>query len=511
MFSDHLKISKDELAVWQQYCFDLQQLSADSPRLEDVAVKEARIHRLLSIGHYNDFTQYYFSKVTRGTDNAEFHNRIADNILVDDRFRGCLKIARGHAKTSHNGLVNLMRLKALGKVKFVLIVGKSQNDAIRTLGKLQAHLQYNKKYTADFGEQVKDGDWSQGEFTTLDGVKFMAIGRGQSPRGLSSEDSFRPDYILLDDIDDDELCRNPSRVKDLIEWIYDALINAMDMGRGRFVVIGNLISKDSVIAHFSEKASMYQIQVNALDENGVPAWKEKYTKEEVDAWIEFLGYRSAQKELFNNPVTVGKIFKDHHLIYGDIPPLYMLDLVLSYTDPAKANTKTSCNKSTVILGFKGKYKYLIDVFNENCSMVKMIQWQYDRYEEYTTQGIGLEWWIESNFAQYMYIGDYDAEGNIRHYYLPIVGDDRSKPEKLARIEAMQPYFERGEVIINNKLRDNPHWLSAKDHLLAVEKGTRTPLDFPDALEGGIFKGNQSLVFTRFDILLGVRDTPDALY
>lgn len=511
MFDVKLKISKEQRTEWQRYCDELQRLEPSSLAFESEDDKAVRKERLLSVGHYDEWTQYYFQKVTRGTHNAQFQNKIADDILEADKFRGCLKIARGHAKTSHNGLINLLRLKALGKVKFVLIVGKSQNDAVRTLSKLQAHLQYNKRYIADFGEQVKDGDWAEGEFSTIDGVKFMAIGRGQSPRGLNSDDSFRPDYILLDDIDDDELCRNPSRVSDLIEWIYDALINAMDMGRGRFVVIGNLISKNSVVQHFSEKKSMYHIQVNVIDENGDVAWKEKYTLAEVNDWIDFLGYRSAQKELFNNPIVVGKVFKKDNIIYGKIPPIHTLDSIVSYTDPAAVNTKTSCFKSTVILGFKGRYIYLIDVYNENSSMLKMITWIYDKYEVFVNKEINVDWWMESGFAQYLYINDFDHEGERRGYFVPILPDNRQKPNKHARIESLATNFERHEFIFNEDLFDTPHMKAAEEHLLAFEKGCSTPLDFPDALEGGTVKGRVKLIFSKFNAKFGERPEPNGIY
>ena len=51
----------------------------------------------------------------------------------------------------------------------------------------------------------------------------------------------RPDYIVIDDLDDDELSRNPSRVEDMYDWVKSALFGALDLGRGRFIMVGNLI------------------------------------------------------------------------------------------------------------------------------------------------------------------------------------------------------------------------------------------------------------------------------
>ena len=79
-------------------------------------------------------------------------------------------------------------------------------------------MRYNKRYAADFGEQYNNGTWEEGSFVTKDGTAFFARGRGQSPRGLRYR-SHRPDYIVIDDLDDDELCENPARVSRLTDSV----------------------------------------------------------------------------------------------------------------------------------------------------------------------------------------------------------------------------------------------------------------------------------------------------
>ena len=56
----------------------------------------------------------------------------------------------------------------------MVIVGKSEESAIRLLGDIQAELQYNKRIIADFGKQMSMGSWTEGEFNTKDGVYFLA-------------------------------------------------------------------------------------------------------------------------------------------------------------------------------------------------------------------------------------------------------------------------------------------------------------------------------------------------
>jgi hypothetical protein len=104
----------------------------------------------------------------------------------------------------------------------------------------------NQRYISDFGSQVSAGDWESGKFTTSDGFTVVALGRGQKPRGINKR-SFRPDYIVIDDLDDDELCLSEERVKKTTNWVKEALYNTFGAEGGRFIMVGNLISKTSVM------------------------------------------------------------------------------------------------------------------------------------------------------------------------------------------------------------------------------------------------------------------------
>ena len=105
-------------------------------------------------------------------------------------------------------------------------------------------------------------------------MKFLACGRGQSPRGLRDREA-RPDYIVIDDLDDDELCRNEKRVHDITDWVKEALFGALDVGRGRFIMVGNLISKNSVLANLTKTKGVHVSVIKAIDKNGEPVWREK--------------------------------------------------------------------------------------------------------------------------------------------------------------------------------------------------------------------------------------------
>lgn len=178
----------------------------------------------------------------------------------------------------------------------MVLVSKSEDSADRLLSDLQCELEFNALLKSDFNIKIDEGSWSTGEFKTADGMYFMALGRGQSPRGIKNRGQ-RPDYIVIDDIDDDEMVRNQARVSQAFDWCLSALLGAMDMGRGRFVLVGNRIGKDSILSRFAQRPETHHTVVNAIDASGQPSWTEKYSREEIVKLRTYMGERRFQKSI----------------------------------------------------------------------------------------------------------------------------------------------------------------------------------------------------------------------
>ena len=65
-----------------------------------------------------------------------------------------------------------------------------------------------------------------------------------------------------------------------------------------------------------------------------------------------IGGTQLQKEYYNNPIRIGKIFKK--AIYAKCPPLKSCEHVLIYADPATSNKDKSASsrKAVGVIGFK---------------------------------------------------------------------------------------------------------------------------------------------------------------
>jgi phage terminase large subunit-like protein len=485
------------LELWREHCKEIQSVTEVSLNVakETPVDREKRIRRLLS--NYAAFCEYYFphfltlrdkttGEAVRIIHNAPFHNKAAAKVKSTPNLKAVFKWPRGHAKSTHFDIFIPLWLMFQAKrlINFMVVVGKSEDSANRLLGDIQAELEYNQRLIADFGEQKNLGFWTEGSFKTKSGVTFLACGRGQSPRGLRDREA-RPDYIVIDDLDDDELCRNEKRVKELTDWVKEALFGALDVGRGRFIMVGNLISKTSVLANIAAIPSVHVSEIKAVDANGNPVWREKWTKDEAEQYAAFVGYRAWQKEMMHNPINDGTIFRHEWIRYKKVLPLNKYDMLVCYTDPSFKSTTANDYKACRLWGKAGRELHLIDCYVRQDTVSGMVRWLYNLYES-LPKDVVVSFFMESNFMQDIILDEFAAEGDIRGYQLPIMGDRRKKPEKIQRIEAISPLWERGFVFYNEALKDSPDMQVGIEQTLALERGSRVHDDAPDADEGAIW-------------------------
>ena len=477
-----MKPNKDLWERWQArkaLVASANYLQKDDAEFRTLRVKKAR-------SDYDYFVSTYFRHLAT-TKSAKFQVDAANWIKNNPKARAAFKWARGHVKSTHISLLIplWLMIQQQRQVNMLVLTSKSREMAIALLQDIQAELEVNELFIADFGPQLKAGDWTESHFTTAQGCTFVAIGRGQSPRGLKNG-AQRPDYIVVDDIDDDTLCRNPARVSEAFDWMMTALFGTMAMGRGRFIMVGNEIAKDSILTRYISRPGVYHTQVNALDKNGKPSWSDNYTIEEINGIREIMGERRFRKEYMNDPQVDGAVFREKDIVFGQMLDLRKYRSLVCYTDPSFKSGLTNDYKATVLVGKtpEGVF-HLLKVFACQTTISEMVEWHYI-INDWVGGRVPVRYYMESNFIQDMVLEEFRKAGETRSAHIPVVGDKRKKPDKFARIEAIQPLFERGLVVFNQREKDSPGMNVLVEQLLAFQKGSRVHDDAPDALEGAIF-------------------------
>lgn len=473
---------------WQKHTQDVQNFTFVKSETSEEKLK--RIARLQK--NYSEFVEYYFPHWTldketgKNIASASFHINAAKHIKATKQGVSAFIWARGHAKSTHMTVFVPLWLKCQAKrdINVFVLVGKSEQNAITLLGDIQAELQYNQRYISDFGEQYNAGSWENGKFVTRDGMAFFARGRGQSPRGLRYRDK-RPDYIVIDDIDDDEMSLSEHRVGKMTDWVKEALYGTFGAEGGRMVIVGNLISKNSVLANISKIEAAYVNQVNIRNDKGIPAWPEYWTEERI-AKLEHLGFFSFNKEYMNNPISKGLIFQE--VTWAKVPPLSKFPFIVNYGDPSPSNNKSkkSSYKAIFTVGFLNNNYYILNGRLARATNSEFVNW-FEDLTDAIPEGVQVYNLVENNSLQ----DPFYTQVLLPLFYnipkLNIAPDTRKKPDKFSRIEGnLEPLNTQNRLIFNADKKENPHFKRLEEQFLAVEPSLPAPADGPDAIEGAVW-------------------------
>lgn len=484
------KLTNKEVSErWEAFRINLMR-DTPVPTGETEADKKARVKKLL--GNFEEFCKYYWPNYCSAP-FAKFHLKFAKKIAESERIYIVRAWAREHAKSVVGGLFIPLFEKFNGRLKNMLLVSHSYDNASELLMPLMISLESNHRLLHDFGPQKGWRGWEMGSFATANGCAFRALGAGQSPRG-SRKDEFRPDFILIDDIDTDEESRNETRQKKKWDWIEQALFPTMSIsGRKRFVVIGNIISKTGMVARAKDKADDFE-QINILDAKGQPSWKERYTLEQVSYMLSKISYASGQKEYFNNPLSEGTVFTD--IKWGKVPPLSKFQFVVAYCDSSFANSRKNDFKAVVLVGeLNGDY-YIIKAYLEQTVLNTMLKWFYS-LRDFVRERTQTYYYIECNGFQDPWYNDVFSPAlrtmEKTEGVMPVSPDDRDKPDKFSRIEGnLEPLNRRGSLIFNEDESDDPHMTRLVEQFKAIEPTLPAHDDGPDAVEGAVWIINNKL-------------------
>lgn len=505
---------KRTLQDWQAFCKQIAE-SSTIPFNETIETQNNRIKKALT--DYNFFVKQYFP-IYADADCGYFHIQAAKNILNDKNIMAILEWPREHAKSVHATIIIPMWLIAHKQLTGMILMGKNEDDAANLLSDIQAQLMENKLFIHDFGTQYNMGDWQTGDFTTIDGIRFLALGRNQSPRGARKGEK-RPNYAVIDDIDDDKLVENPRLVKNVVDRILGALYFALATKASRLVVAGNRIHQNSVLANLvgdtkpgaPKREGIYHSKVFAI-ENGIPAWKERYTINDINAKIQKAGNIVGRREFFHETHVQGTIFKDEYFHWFTPPKLFDCNIIIGYFDPSYENNPKSDFKAVRVWALHNNIKWCLKSFVRRCELKEVFKWMSQIEDELPT-GVGIIWYVEKQFFNRPIQDALFAHNKLRKSLmlkeLIVITDNRVKENKYTRIAKMEPAYSNAEVAYNINEIHNPDMIEGNNQLKKIEPGYASADDSPDADEGAWYYLNMHLPQRNFKPII-IKRKPKSL-
>jgi predicted phage terminase large subunit-like protein len=439
---------------------------------------------------------------------AWFHIWLANLIIKHKRIRIIAAWFRSGAKSVHIDMgIPLYLHLVKHDLHFMLLIGETEEKAKALLSGIQAQFQYNKRLKNDYGELFNHGDWADGNFLTSDNVRYMALGFMQNPRGVR-EGAERPDYIAVDDVDSKRHVNNDRMMREAVDFITEDVWGCFDTDEHateRFIFANNNFHKNSITNRLkdyfksvvdkkkedkragivsTEGSIKYVVsEVNAVKslDTFEPNWPEKASAQYWREKFETMPYRSFMREYMGVHIQDGAIFKYEDIKFCQPSKLKDYDQLCFYGDLSYKDKGDF--KALLLVGRIDKEFHIILSYLRRKSRADCAAWLYDMYEKHKLQNHNIRYYIEGLFAMDEFVSDFDAEGEKRGYYIPVVADKRPKSEKFDRIESLSGHFERHNVYFN--MVNSTDQQTLLDQLLAFEKGSQANDDGPDALHGAI--------------------------
>jgi len=493
---------KRSLEEWNAFCKEVSE--STNVKFNESAIELQR-RKELALKDYNFFFKTYLKLYCDDgqTDCAYFHIDAANAIKKDPNIFACLEWPREHAKTVHATIGIPLWLFIHNEVSGMILMSRSYDMAANALGDIQAQFQKNEIFKHDWGEHFQFGDWSEGDFTTTGGIRFLALGRGQAPQG-ARKGAKRPNLAICSDLDDYEIVQNEKRVLEVVDVITGALLPALAIKGGRMIVENNRIHPRSIMAHMvgdithetPKREGIYHSKVYATErkkgvrayiaEGGQPAWKERYSVEELERRFKQVGIVKTKGEYYHEHTVEGKIFKHQYFQWARIPDLNKMQVIIGYFDPSFENKVTSDYKAIAVWGLHESKKYCIKRFTRKCELSAAFDFM-SRFEDTLPAGVGVIWYVEKQFynrpvqdALFNHNKKRIAEGKRT---LAIITDNRTKENKYTRIVKMEPSYSNGDVVFNQLEMHDTDMIEGNNQVKGIEPGYKSPDDAPDADEG----------------------------
>lgn len=248
------------------------------------------------------------------TASPQFHKELWGYACSDHPFVA-IAAPRGHAKSTAGTIAYGLAELLFRNSRFLVIVSDTEAQAQMFVEAMKSELSENEDLVELFG--VKKDDKGKVTFPTKDaatdvivefedGHTFRIIGKGaeQKMRGLNWNGT-RPDLIIIDDIENDELVMNKDRREKLRRWVSGALLPAK-APKGKIRMWGTVLHMDSQLNRY-----MPDEGGRFVKDDGIKVWEE-WPDGRIRGWLS-VKYR-AHDQTMDNILWPDRFPKRHWII-----------------------------------------------------------------------------------------------------------------------------------------------------------------------------------------------------
>lgn len=177
-----------------------------------------------------------------------FHKELWE-LCCSDHPLVAIAAPRGHAKSTAISFVYTLAAVLFREAKFVVLVSDTEGQAQFFLDQIKNALQTNTDLIQLFGVKKFEQDSKTDIIVRMeDGHRFRIVAKGseQKVRGIIW-DHIRPDLIVGDDLENDEIVMNDERREKFRLWVIKALLPIRGP-KGKVRIVGTILHLDSFLA-----------------------------------------------------------------------------------------------------------------------------------------------------------------------------------------------------------------------------------------------------------------------
>ena len=445
--------------------------------------------------------------------------RDAKEIARLDGSQQAIAAPRGHAKTTNFTFKDTLHAVLYQYKHYPILLSDSSEQAEGFLDDIKTELEDNPHILEDFGILKGDKVWRSSVILTKTGIKLEAIGSGKKIRGRRHR-NWRPDLLVLDDIENDENVNTPEQRKKLKSWFDKAVSKAGDTYTD-IMYIGTILHYDSLLSRVlvnpTYRTKKYRAVLSFATNTALwEEWERIYTNlfdedHEANAWTFFQAnekemlegtqvlweeknpyYKLMQKrlsegeasfnsELQNDPIDPENAdFSEEWLDYYE-PELMDFSkpnyLLVGANDPSLGKNKNA-DTSTIIdlaLDLNTGYMYVLGASVEKRKpdvIIDDVIETHRRYKRDLKKGY-YKFGVETVQFQYFFKDVMAAKALEAGEYIPIE-EIQSIANKELRIRSLQPFVKNKWIKFN------------RNHKELIKQLTEFPMgandDAPDGLQ-----------------------------
>lgn len=269
-------------------------------------------------------------------------------------FRGSAKTTRIRARVSKHIAYAISRV--------ILFVSNSQRHSIYSLRWLRKQVEFNTKWAQTYG-LVKGATWSEEvleiRHTVADcSIFVLAVGITGQIRGINLDD-FRPDFIVLDDPDNEETTATPEQREKTSDLVFGALIKSLapptEAPLAKVVLGQTPLNKFDLITKCEADPAWRTVTISCFDSRGRSVWEDRFPTEwlqgekenhirmnKLSLWMREMEVKIVAKELAS--------FRQDWLQYWEILPDDLRYVIA--IDPASSDNPKADDQVIGAIGYK---------------------------------------------------------------------------------------------------------------------------------------------------------------